>query len=164
MNLGAIPIFLAQTYIGLVSGQVEVVALAKQWSLPRWSFLRRRWSPRRGHGTCHCTSCPTQPPPSIQTNVGQCPTGGEQDILARRLLCIQVSSRSSTTTTNADDKSLKVCKPSFQPGALCLKSSRSRSILQSFSIRAENQPNCDPTINTTAGIYRNVEFEGKAKH
>ena len=65
---------------------------------------------------------------------------------------------------NADDKSLKVCKPSFQPSALCLKSSRSRSILQSFSIRAENQPNCDPTINTTAGIYRNVEFKGKAKH
>ena len=66
------------TLAGWLSGKTVVS--------PVGGWVSCEQGPRQGHGSCHCTSCPTQPPPSIPTNIGQCPKVSEQGFWACLIL------------------------------------------------------------------------------
>ena len=174
------------TLAGWLSGKTVVS--------PVGGWVSCEQGPRQGHGSCHCTSCPTQPPPSIPTNIGQCPNVSEQLFWACLILpnafqptvyrtqvfqssgpnvthtpCgdfIDVTLADEDTDSNASGATwwpnmftfaepfplflgrppLKMCESNFQPGAFGLKSSRSRSILQSFSISGDQATNTTSTF------------------
>ena len=75
-----LPIFFAgiHTLAGWLPGKTVVSPVGG------WASCEQ--APRQGHGSCHCTSCPTQLPPSIPTNIGQCPIVSERDFWACLIL------------------------------------------------------------------------------